>query len=105
MTLSIPYTITSGFTPVVEQIGSIWAPGSSSVSGGTIVVTIVNPYVTYSLFGPGGARLNVPIIYLDSSPGGAASRSASPSSQQPSSTSEGGATSAALPTSMDLVSK
>jgi hypothetical protein len=68
MTLSIPYTITSGFTPVVEPITSIWAVGSSSVSGGNIVVTIVNPYVTYSLFGPGGAKLNVPIIYLDGSP-------------------------------------
>jgi hypothetical protein len=68
MTLSIPYTITAGFTPVVEPITSIWAVGSSSVSGGNIVVTIVNPYVTYSLFGPGGAKLNVPIIYLDGSP-------------------------------------
>jgi hypothetical protein len=67
MTLTIPYTITAGFTPVVEPITSIWAVGSSSVSGGNIVVTIVNPYVTYSLFGPGGARLNVPIIYLDGS--------------------------------------
>ena len=68
MTLSIPYTITTGFTPVVEPITSIWAVGSSSVSGGNIIVTIVNPYVTYSLFGPGGAKLNVPIIYLDGSP-------------------------------------
>jgi hypothetical protein len=68
MTLSIPYTITTGFTPVVEPITTIWIAGPSSVSGGNIVVTIVNPYTTFSLFGPGGAKLNVAIIYVDGSP-------------------------------------
>jgi hypothetical protein len=68
MTLSIPYTITAGFTPVPEAITSIWAYGPMTVVGGNIVVTIVNPYITFSLFGPGGARLATPIIYLDGSP-------------------------------------